>query len=356
MAIKHFNDRRLPYRVYWRCPFTGKTRSKHVETLSEARKLDSLVKHQIIHDPEALRPEEAPITQTELTVSAVVWLYLKARTMKPENLKTTLYHVRPVLELVGQVPVTDLRISTMREAVATMSDVCQTTINRRVSIIKAALNWAEAQELIEANPVRMFSAPRGQNTQIPPPSKAELEAMLVVAEPHVQRVIVLGLFFGVRVGPSEMFKITWEHVDLLAWSLRVWSADKNQRRQYRDLRIRESLRPLFLAWRNADADIDAGYLIHYQGKPVGTIKRAWKETLRRAGITRRIRPYDLRHAHATEALAAGADIKAVAENMGHADTSMIYKHYQHVLVKQREEALFSVPDLVIQNGNTKGPV
>lgn len=71
---------------------------------------------------------------------------------------------------------------------------------------------------------------------------------------------------------------------------------------------------------------------------------------------RRIRPYDLRHAHATEALAHGADVKALSENMGHADTTMIFRHYQHVLVRQREEALSSVPDLVIRDGNTDAPI
>ena len=43
---------------------------------------------------------------------------------------------------------------------------------------------------------------------------------------------------------------------------------------------------------------------------------------------------------------------AVSENMGHSDTTMIYRHYQHVLVKQRESALEAVPNLVIQSGNT----
>ena len=49
----------------------------------------------------------------------------------------------------------------------------------------------------------------------------------------------------------------------------------------------------------------------------------------KAGITRRLRPYDLRHAFATFALDAGADIKAVAEMMNHSNPSMILRHYQH---------------------------
>lgn len=48
--------------------------------------------------------------------------------------------------------------------------------------------------------------------------------------------------------------------------------------------------------------------------------------------------------------------KAVSQNMGHADTTMIHRHYQHVLVKQRDEALAVVPNLVIQGGNTGKPI
>lgn len=64
----------------------------------------------------------------------------------------------------------------------------------------------------------------------------------------------------------------------------------------------------------------------------------------RAGITRRIRPYDLRHAFATEAIAAGADIGTVAKLMGHTDMNMILKHYQHVLSSQKRAAVEALPE------------
>jgi len=64
------------------------------------------------------------------------------------------------------------------------------------------------------------------------------------------------------------------------------------------------------------------------------------------GIGRRIRPYDLRHAYATYAIAGGADIKSVAEVMGHADASMILKVYQHVQFCQKQKAVEVVPDLL----------
>lgn len=86
------------------------------------------------------------------------------------------------------------------------------------------------------------------------------------------------------------------------------------------------------------------YIIHFMGKPIESIRRGWKAALRRAGITRNIRPYDLRHAFATEAIAAGADIGTVAKLMGHASLTMILKHYQHVLNSQKIAAIEAIPE------------
>ena len=61
-------------------------------------------------------------------------------------------------------------------------------------------------------------------------------------------------------------------------------------------------------------------------------------TLERAGITRRIRPYDLRHMYGTELVASGVDIGTVCKLMGHSLPIMLLKHYQYVMDKQKVEA------------------
>ncbi|KAB1440340.1 tyrosine-type recombinase/integrase [Pseudodesulfovibrio senegalensis] len=355
MAIKELKGRAKPFRVYWRNPYTKKIQTAHFTELRDAREHDSQIKHWLEFEPERFAPEEeVQASGQDLTVEGIVWAYLKDRQLKPKSLRDTIYHLKKVLPIVGMVQVSDLKKAHMRTLVSELRDqgLKQNGINRKVSIIKAALNWAEAQELIELNPVRNFSCPRGVDEKIPPPSPEELQTMISVASPHIQRVIVLGLSFGLRIGSSELLQLTWEDVDMVRWRLRVWSADKNLAKPWRDLDIKTNLQTVISEWHEQDKKIGAQHVIHWKGKPVSAIKSAWKATLRRAGITRRIRPYDLRHAHATEVLAAGADTKAVAENMGHNDTTMILKHYQHVLVKQRKEALAVTPDLVIQHGNT----
>jgi integrase len=356
MAIKKLNRRSKPYRVYWRNPYTKKIQTQHFDSLRDARKHDSQVRHWLEFEPEMLAPEEeVQASGDDLTVEAIVWAYLKDRQLKPKPLKNTIYHLKAVLPEIGMVPASELSKSHMRQLVRALRDrgLKMNGIVRKVGIVKAAMNWAEDAELIGANPIQRFTCPRGTDERIPPPTTDELQSMLAVAAPHIQRVIILGLSLGVRVGPSEMFRLKWTDVDFGREVARIWSADKNAEMPWRDIPLKGSLVTALEQWWAEDQEIGAEYLVHWKGRPVQKIKKAWKATLERAGITRRIRPYDLRHAHATEALANGADLKALSENMGHSTTTMIHKHYQHVLDKQRKAAANAVPDLVIQSGNTK---
>jgi site-specific recombinase XerD len=79
-------------------------------------------------------------------------------------------------------------------------------------------------------------------------------------------------------------------------------------------------------------------IVHYWGERVHSIKRAWKAALSGAGITRRIRPYDLRHRFVTTALENGADIGALADIVG-SRPETLRKHYQHVTAELHRKTL-----------------
>jgi integrase len=67
-------------------------------------------------------------------------------------------------------------------------------------------------------------------------------------------------------------------------------------------------------------------------------QRIWKPALHKAGITRRIRVQDLRHAHASWALAGGADLQTVRERLGHAGLRAT-ERYLHTLPGADDSAL-----------------
>ena len=177
-----------------------------------------------------------------------------------------------------------------------------------------------------------------------PPTQHEITLIFAHASEHVRRVIVLGSQMGIRVGPSELFDLKWVDVDIENSVIHLRAAKKNRAEPIRDIPIRKALIKELQSWRDMDRAQGAEYVIHFMGKPIKSIQRGWKAALRRAGIARNIRPYDLRHAFATEAIAAGADIGTVAKLMGHTSLTMILKHYQHVLNSQKVATMEAIPE------------
>lgn len=99
-------------------------------------------------------------------------------------------------------------------------------------------------------------------------------------------------------------------------------------------------------------------MVHYHGRPVGRMKTAWRAAITRAGITRRIRPYDLRHLAASAMLDAGADLKSVSEILGHASPDMTLRTYQHTSTALRREAIARLgnplPAVTTETDGTEG--
>ena len=66
----------------------------------------------------------------------------------------------------------------------------------------------------------------------------------------------------------------------------------------------------------------------------------------RAGLPR-IRFHDLRHTHASLALAAGVHPKVVSERLGHADIALTLNTYSHAIPALQETAASVVANLVL---------
>ena len=78
---------------------------------------------------------------------------------------------------------------------------------------------------------------------------------------------------------------------------------------------------------------------------VNSILHCWNTAKKKAGITRELTPYSLRHKFATDLLAAGTDPGTVAKLMGHSSTDMIFAHYQHVMTQQKVQAIENLPKI-----------
>lgn len=275
-----------------------------------------------------------------LTVDGLLDTYLARDGIREITRKADTYHAVHLRRLLGHRKASRLTEADARAFMAAQREkgLRQTTVNRRAKILRAAYNWAVREGMLRASPLAGLRLPYARSQRLLPPTPAELRQILEVAPAHIQRLIWLGYCTGARPGPSELFRLTWADVSESAGAaLMPCAAKRPGGSDYRKIPLRSDLLDKLRAWRAEDEGCE--WVINYHGKQVKNLGAAWRATLRRAGITRRITVYGLRHAFATESIRAGGDIRSVATIMDHADPSMLLRVYQHILESQMKAAV-----------------
>jgi len=252
------------------------------------------------------------------------------------------FKVNRLLERLGRVQAHQLTTTTIDDYVESrrVDGVKFTTINGELCYLKAILNAAVERDLIISNPVARYKRQKSDDARIRPPSAAEFDAILEHASPHLKRMMLICRYTGIRPGPVEALHLRWEDCDLFAGVLMVKSANKGGAR-VRNIPLSPKLVPLLKQWQAEDMEIRMPWMIHYGGKVVENIARSWFNAKRRAGITRRLRVYDLRHMAASNMLAAGASVGTVAKILGNSPI-MVLRHYEHVIDPQVIDAILTL--------------
>ena len=216
------------------------------------------------------------------------------------------------------------------------------TIRRELTDIKAIMNWAAKRRppLIPFNPIRDYQLPPDDDASIIPPTAAEVDAILKCANERLFRAIKIAWYTGLRPGAVELLSLRWDNVIWENMTIRITSADKGGVRR-RDVPIHPDFAPELKTWRDKDNN-PIGPIIHQNGQPIQRLNSAWRFAKKNAGITRRLRPYDLRHFFVTTALEAGNDYKTLSEIVG-SSPETIRKHYQHVTSNAKISLISGMP-------------
>ena len=338
MATIRYSMRQKKWIVTWKV--RGAT--FHHECASEESALSFSEIQRTISQKEKERFTQTKPIRKSITIRELFDHHFSLCSKRPITIKQDLYHARPLLQSLGTKQVASI---TQKEILAfcksqKASGLAQSTIHRRISLLRSIASWGKREGYL-SSAIENCSVSKGKARRTPPPTVSELNALLRVAVPHVQRVILLGIYTGARIGPSELFSLKWDDVDLTHGVISMPNANKGSKLKKRDIPIRKDLLPTLARWQHQDADCP--YVINWSGKPVRKIAAAWKTALQKSGI-RAIRPYDLRHAYATYSIRSGADIKTSAEIMGHENARMILEVYEHVDWAQKVRAIENMPD------------
>lgn len=366
MAVERRGTSTISFRAYWRNPHTkliehGPAR----ETIEEAQADDAMVKFRLKSQPESFTRESAHAVAVPeiVTFRAAADGFLARKDLTEGTVRSALYALRPAVKMLGTIEAEKLTRADLRRYEASFAGdgLKQATIHKRIKLVRMVLGWARSTGLIESHMVDGHTVKKGEVEQDPPPTPEEVRLILGACAPHIRRAVLMTYYLGLRFGPSETLSVRWADFDALNATLTVRCA-KNKKTPWRKVCLAPSLLQEMLAWLAEDKvkDRAGGTIVHFNGKAIKTIWVSWYAALKRAGITRHLKPYSLRHTFATEAMAGGSDMKAVASHMGHQDVSMLHNVYQHVLDKQRREVAASIPDVLgaapsgIQDGIQEG--
>ena len=339
----------------WFCKWRedGKERRKYFGAGDIAR-------HQAHQFDDKIKRERGKLPSASgLTIAEVCQAYHQQHQVRPSTADTDFYRLdRVLIPILGAIPADMLTTQQLNDYVQKRLKTGKqpSTIARELVLLRSAMNWALAQEppLIIRNVVAKYRVHGTKDAEVPsPPTIEEITRIIHHSPPHLVRALCLEWALGIRPG-GEVSRVRWSDVDLTGGKILIRSARKGGPViRYVPLPDSEhsSLREQIAKWMEEDLeslnleDGDLGDLavVHYKLNPVESMKTSWATAKKRAGITRKMRLYDLRHAMATYALEGGADLKAVSEILGHSRADTTLRFYQHVLKHQHRQAVNAIP-------------
>ena len=198
------------------------------------------------------------------------------------------------------------------------------TINNDHTVLKHVLSVAERRGLIEVNVAKKVRMPDPKNERDRVLSEEEWGNLYVKAGTRLKPILLIAYQLGMRLG--EILSLTWEQIDLQRGFITL---------SERDTKTGQArLVPLTASVRHALADLFkvrsllTNTVFLYNGRSLGSVKKAFKTTLKDAGIES-FRFHDLRHWAATNLRRAGVDTVTAMKIIGHKSERM-YKRYNNV--------------------------
>ena len=215
--------------------------------------------------------------------------------------------------------------------------------NRLMARLRHLFNWSIAEGMIDRTPFK-----RGDVTLVTLDTHAERERtrrlqpgerqrLLKHAGPHLQALIIAALSTGCRRG--ELLSLQWSQIqrdEQGDTQVIVLPASKTKTHDLRVIPVSSDLRAV-LEMRRTDPTgqplpPDAYVFGNAVGDPLTSIRTAWRNTCRRAGI-HDLHFHDLRREFACRLLESSADLHDVRDFLGHANITTTSRYLRSTPVR-----------------------
>lgn len=212
---------------------------------------------------------------------------------------------------------------------------CNATTNNWVGKLCAVFNYCAEEGLIDRNPWSQF---RTQLEATHESRQATLEAFQAIyphLPPWLQWACRTALALCLRPGFAELFSLKWSAFDFAHGAVKVWMGKVGAAKTV--FPVAEYMAEAWERFKADGRDKSLCVCRSATGKTVTCYKHAWRGAFKRAG-QEPFPMYALRHIAASQMLAAGADVAAVAANLGHANPQTTLRAYAHALPQAQKAA------------------
>lgn len=215
-----------------------------------------------------------------------------------------------------------------------LSDVKPSTVKREVDTLNAILNDAVKNGHLEANPGQHADKIKGVTPRQRFLDAEEIVRLLTKAEEAAEWLpdfILWCLHSGMRRG--EVLRLLWSDVRKLSNDRQIVQVQKSKSDQPRIVVCTATMTEIIERQKKRIRDNDERVF------PIArmTLRRKWEAARREAGLED-VTIHDLRRTHSTQAVVAGVDLRTLAGRLGHANLSMLAKHYAALVGSASEEA------------------
>lgn len=292
------------------------------------------------------------------------WLITKKNSLRENTLYCyTGYIDQYVRHQIGNLKLTSVRGHHIEQWQASLiGRISPGTVAGVRAVLSSALSRAVRQRLIGRNPIKDAETVKFKRIEKQCLTPEQANAFMAHCEGPIGLLFKFALNTGVR--PEEAIAVRWQDLDLedkpvvhvrraiIRLQGGGWKAyTPKTRNSVRRIGLPAFLAQELKAHRKAQLETKIKIRRHYKehdlvfatsiGTPLGRalLWHEFRRTLKRAGLSEKIRLYDLRHSFVTLSLAAGVDLKTVSEEAGHATAAFTLDHYGHVLQVMRDAAV-----------------
>lgn len=262
----------------------------------------------------------------------------KTRSLHGMNCRTLLrFFGGKYLDEVTIADVEDFKVERIREERRNFKNgsmISPATVNRALATLRLMYNHAERHGFAVRNPTRGILFLKESEGRMRVISFEEEATYLRAASQPLKDIASVITDTGLR--PDECFRLEVRNLDF--GQRTVFNSFGKTRAAKRKVPMTDRVFGIL----KRRAVIAKGRYVFWSrwrpDQPIGSVKKAHKAAIRRAGIEEHFRLYDLRHTFATRAVTAGVDLPTLAALLGHTNITMTTR-YVHPAESQKREAV-----------------